>query len=334
MEATTTNNTMTISSLSQYLIDIQQNMTWSMMIFLILGTIGNICNCFIFLQKTLQSNPCSHYLLVSSIANIIALTFSLPTGLYATTQTNPNTYSLIYCKLRLYIYHTLLMISRYLIIFACIDRVCISSRKVSIRNFSQIRLARILSIITIIIWFIATIHIPIMNTIQSGYCIMPGIYNLIFSIYAVIFAGIIPPILMSIFSLITLHNLYSIHTINIQRNHLMRQRDFHLTRMLTAQVIVYILTTTPYPLNTLYAAITHSQIKSIDQQAIESFIYFITSTFLLFINPSISFYIYIATSKAFRTEFKIMWINLRQKIFCRRSNNLIIPIDHQRMTSQ
>ena len=335
-EKMATNNDITMSPLVRYLIDIQQNMTWSMMIFLIFGNIGNICNCFIFLQKSLRSNPCSHYLLISSIANIIALTFFIPTNIYALIKTNPNAYSLIYCKLRLYIYHTLLMISRYLIIFACIDRACLSSRQVFIRNFSQIRLARILCIIIIIFWFIATIHIPIMDQIQSGYCIMPGIYSLIFSIYVVIFAGFIPPILMSVCSLITLRNLHSvhvrIHTTNIQTNRVMRRRDFHLTRMLTAQVVVYILTTTPYPLNTLYAAITLSNTKNNDQQVIESFIYFITSTFLLFINPSASFYIYIVTSKAFRKEFKIAFINLRRMIFCRERINAIVPSRNPRFT--
>jgi hypothetical protein len=221
------------------------------------------------------------------------------------------------------------MISRYAIIFACIDRACLSSRRIFIRNFSQMRLARILCIITIIFWFIAAIHIPIFSTIQSGSCIMPGLYSLIFSIYIVIFAGFIPPILMSIFSLITLRNLHSIHlrinTTNIQANRYIRQRDFHLIRMLIAQVVVYILTTTPYPLNTLYSAITLSKTKGINQQVIESFIYFITSTFLLFINPSASFYIYIATSKAFRTEFRIACIKLRRKIFFIEPTNIIMP---------
>ncbi|CAF1181649.1 unnamed protein product [Adineta steineri] len=297
-------------------------MTWSMMIFLIFGTIGNICNCFVFLQKSLRSNSCSHYLLISSIANTLALIFSISTGIYSVAQIDLTSYSLIFCKLRLYIYHTLLMISRYLIIIACIDRACVSSRRVSIRNFSQIHIARILSSMTIIIWFIATIHIPIMNTIELDYCIMPGTYSLIFSIYALIFAGIIPPVLMSIFSLITLHNLHLIHvrvsTTSTQINHRIRQRDFHLIRMLTAQVFVYILTTTPYPINTVYAAVTARTNKSMDRQAIESFIYFITSSFLLFINPAVSFYIYIATTKAFRKELKLAWINLRQKIFSRR----------------
>jgi hypothetical protein len=221
------------------------------------------------------------------------------------------------------------MISRYLIIVACIDRACLSSRRATIRNFSQIHKARIVSILTIIFWFIATIHLPIMNTIRYGYCIMPGIYSLIFGIYSLIFTGVIPPILMSIFSLITLKNLHSvhvrIHVTNKQTNRLMHQRDLHLTRMLTAQVLIYILTTTPYPLNAFYAAITISGNKSLDRQIIELFIYFITGTFLLFINPSVPFYIYITTSKAFRKEFKVAWINLWQKIVFKIQNNSTVP---------
>ena len=329
MEEPANNSTITISSLSYYLIYIQLNMTRSMLIFLIFGNIGNLCNCFVFLQKTLRSNSCSFYLFTSSVVNILALTFSIPTAIYSIDYTDPAMYSLLYCKLRLYIYHTLLMISRYLIIFACIDRACLSSRRATIRNFSQIYKARVAGILTIIFWFIATIHIPIMNTIQDGYCIMPGIYNLIFGIYALIFTGVIPPILMSIFSLITLKNLHSvhvrIHVTNKQTNRLMHQRDFHLTRMLTAQVLIYILTTTPYPLNAFYTAITISVNKSLNRQIIELFISFTTGTFLLFINPSVPFYIYITTSKAFRKEFKVAWMNLWQKMAFKKRNNSTIP---------
>jgi hypothetical protein len=94
----------------------------------------------------------------------------------------------------------------------------------------------------------------------------------------------------------------------------MRQQDFHLIRMLTAQVVVYVLTTTFYPLNIIYEAITTSVDKSIDREIIEIFVYFLTGTFLLFINPTVSFYIYLSTSKAFRTEFKTSSINLCHKI--------------------
>lgn len=82
----------------------------------------------------------------------------------------------------------------------------------------------------------------------------------------------------------------------------MRQRDFQLTCMLVFQVIVYVFTTTPYLLNTIYAAITISMNKTIDRQIIELFVCFLTGTFLLFINPTVTFYIYISTSKVFRIE--------------------------------
>ncbi|UJR27691.1 hypothetical protein I4U23_008969 [Adineta vaga] len=328
MDEVTPISDVAVSPLVSYLINIQQGMTWSMVSFLVLGNIGNVLNCFVFLQKSLRSNPCSYYLFLSSLANILALSFTISTGIYAVEQINLTSSSLIYCKLRLYIYHTLLMISRYLIVLACIDRACLSSRQAKIRNLSHIRLARIVSFGTIIFWFIGTMHIPLFTTIRSKYCVMPGVYLVIFGIYAVIFAGCIPPILMSVFSLYTLHNLHSIHlrinTTTMQRNHTMRQRDFQLNRMLTAQVIVYILTTTPYPLNTLYTAVTLSTFKSADRQIIEAFIYFITSTFLLFINPSVSFYIYYATSIAFRKELKVACNNLWQIILCKPQNQMVV----------
>ncbi|CAF0879854.1 unnamed protein product [Adineta ricciae] len=321
MDNSTSMSNFVLSPFVSYLTDIQQALTWSMLSFLILGNIGNLLNCFVFLQRSLRSNPCSHYLFVSSITNSIALSFTIPTGIYEMKQISLTSYSLIYCKLRLYIYHSLLMISRYLIILACFDRACLSSRRPTIRNLSHVRFARILSLFTIIFWFIGAVHLPLVVKIQFGYCTLPGVYPLIFSIYAVIFAGIIPPVAMTIFSAFTLRNLHSIHvrihSTSAPTNSIMRQRDLHLIRMLTAQVIIYVLTTTPYPLNTLYAAITLSTPKSSDRQAIEGFIYFVTSTFLLFINPSATFYIYFTTSKAFRTELqaacKRLWLTVLRK---------------------
>lgn len=319
MENLTTNITISISSSSYFLITIQRILIWSMLSFLIFGNIGNLFNCFVFLQKSLRTNACSCYLLVSSVANIFALSFGITSGIYGYARVNPTSYSLIYCKLRLYIYHSLLMISRYLIILACIDRACLSSRQVYIRNFSQFKFARLLSLIVIIFWTIATIHMPIFTIIQSNQCTMLYAYNLAFSIYAVVFAGTVPPILMSIFSLITIHNLHSIH----MRNSIVRriqQRDIHLIRMLIAQVIVYVLTTTPYPLSKIYSFLTLSISKSIDRQIIEEFIYFLTSSFLLFLNPTISFYIYMITSKAFRVEFQSVCTYFWQKIFVKQQN--------------
>ena len=317
MELPTTISHMPMSPLAICLMNAQGRMTWSMLVFLVVGNIGNALNCLVFLQKSLRSNPCSHYLFVSSIANALALMFNIPTSIYAVKQIDPISYSLTYCKLRLYIYHTLLMASRYLIVFACIDRACLSSRRVPVRNLSQIRLARLISLLTVIFWFLAAMHIPLATTIQSHVCIMPEGYALVFSVYAVVFAGLIPPIAMSVFSLFTIYNLHSmrvrVHAAHVPTQRVMHRRDFHLTRMLIAQVIIYIFTTTPYPLNTLYSAVTLSMTKSPDQQAIEAFIYFITGTFLVFINPSASFYIYIATSQAFRMELRTAWRKLWQQ---------------------
>ena len=338
MDETRIDTDLTMSPLSNKLIYAQQILTWSMLAFLIFGNIGNLCNCFVFLQKPLQSNSCSNYLLVSSITNIITLTFVIPTSIYSIIQNDPMSYSLIYCKLRLYIYHCLLMISRYLIVFACIDRACLSSTRVFMRNFSQKKKARKICLIIIIVWFIVPIHIPLLITIESNICIMSDTYKLVFGIYTLIFAGTLPPLLMSIFSLITLYNLHRVrirvHASGTQPNRLMRQRDIHLTRMLIAQVIVYVLTTTPYPLNTLYAAITVSIDKTIDRQIIETFIYFFTGQVLLFINPTVSFYIYISTSKAFRSELKTAMINLWQKVFNKQRNNIINHNVNQRFVTR
>ncbi|CAF0972517.1 unnamed protein product [Rotaria sordida] len=145
----------------------------------------------------------------------------------------------------------------------------------------------------------------------------PTLYNIIFSIYVFIIVGVAPPLLMIIFSLITLRNIRLAHrrirpALTFTGMH---QRDYQLTRMLVSEVVVYILSTLPFPFNSLYNTVTISIAKSVDRQIIEAFINFITGTFLIFINPSSTFYIYLTTSKTFRSEVKAAFNNIGHQIF-------------------
>jgi len=81
--------------------------------------------------------------------------------------------------------------------------------------------------------------------------------------------------------------------------------------MLFVQVIVYMCFTISYPLNTIYNAtvLIIGGSKSAERTAIENFVLFLTSGFLLNFYSTASFFIFL-TSSAFRRE-------LRQVLCCR-----------------
>ncbi|CAF2646290.1 unnamed protein product [Rotaria sp. Silwood2] len=320
-----------VSYLAVQLASIQQYMGWIMIIYIVFGNIGNLCNCLVFLRKQLRSNSCSCYLLAGSISNIIVLSFVTSTNIFSIEQFDPTNNSLIYCKLRAYFSHIVINLSRFLIVLACFDRVCISSSKVSMRNLGKVPVALRIIFLTIVCWSLISVHALVWNTISNGKCIKPGLYNIIFGIYVFIVIGVAPLILMITFSLVTWRNIRVAH----RRVHpastisSMRQRDFQLTRMLVAEVVVYVLSTIPFPVYSFYSSVTMSINKSVDQQTIEAFINFIATVFMVYINPSSTFYVYLATSKTFRVEFKAAVKNIWHRVL--RRNQQRQPLNEPTM---
>ncbi|CAF1468704.1 unnamed protein product [Rotaria magnacalcarata] len=90
----------------------------------------------------------------------------------------------------------------------------------------------------------------------------------------------------------------------------LRKRDRNLIRITLIEVLVYLITTTPYTITLVYSTITTPVIKSNEQQKIESFITYLTQSFLLYLNNALPFWIYLLASPAFRVQFKNLIIRL------------------------
>jgi len=284
---------------------------YGMPICLILGNIGNTF--IIFILKKRQQNACSMYLLNAAIMNIIFLTFNILLLTYTYNYGDPTSQSLIFCKLRRFLLHVVGQISRYFIVLACIDRFAVTSLRAGLRTLSQPAKARNLMIILSIILFLCAIHIFIFTTIKNGRCgQFPPYYNYYLA-YIILFTSTIPPLTMTIFGYLSYRNLKLSHghmqsianTTNHSRNNLpMQRRDQELLIMVSAEVFVYVITMSIYPIILFEVAITNNMNikKSADYLAIENFIMFI-SYFSAFINNAAPFYIYLIASTTFRQSF-------------------------------
>jgi hypothetical protein len=288
--------------------------------YLVLGNIGNLVNIAIFCQKEHRKNSCSLSLLTASFVNIFIINYGIIPTLYSLDYLDPELYSVVFCKLRLYFLHSALMISRSLVVLACIDRFALSSSSPRVRSFCQPKVTLPVIFCIFIAWPLIALHIPILLTIQSGRCGTFGIYSLIYSSYSFLVAGLLPPALMVFFGFKAMRNLHAIHSRiqpnnnNDNNNFRIKRRDYSLMVMLMWEVIVYLFSTIPYPVQTLDLAVTSNMMKSTLRLQIESFITFMAYSFLIYINSAAPFYIYVTTCRTFRHECKRLIIRIERRM--------------------
>ncbi|CAF0719582.1 unnamed protein product [Adineta steineri] len=294
-----TNSAATLSSI---LATLTERLTYiALPFYVILGILGNTFCIIYFLNKSQRASSCAFYLLLTAITNLFAVTFGVSTSILSLAKPVVSA-SLVYCKLRMYINHTSIFIGRMFTILATIDTYTMTSQKHTCRMFSQRSNAIKCAIGVVLCCPLIAVHIPIMNTIVAGQCVMTGVYALIFSIYQMLIAGIIPPLAMIIFSCLAYLNMKKIHI--RPDDTVKRQQQRQHIRMVTTQITIYIISAELVPITTMYKQLTSNIVgKSQDRKAIEAFIIFIASNFLLYLNTWAPFFIYYATSSSFRTAF-------------------------------
>ncbi|CAF2998583.1 unnamed protein product [Rotaria sp. Silwood2] len=177
--------------------------------YLILGIVNNTFCIIYFLQRGQRASSCAFYLLLAAITNMFAVIFGVTTNMLNTWIPLASTL-MIYCKSRQYINHTLILIGRMFTVLASIDTYAITSSKQAFRMFSRQSIAIKCPLVVGFCCPLIAVHIAIMNTIVAGQCVMTGVYSIIFTIYQMLIAGIIPPLAMMIFSGLAYWNMKKI----------------------------------------------------------------------------------------------------------------------------
>jgi hypothetical protein len=235
------------------------------------------------------------------------------------------------CKINGYMLNVVGQIARTMIVLACVDRFMITSDRATFRSFSTVKRSKWLIVISISFWFLFNIHIPIMQTVVNGQCVRIGIYSTIYTFYAILFVGSMPPIILGIFGYLTYRNMRQMHlrvqpvTSNTTNgNNSIQRRDRDLLILVISEVFVYITTATLFPLILLEMMISKYLIsnKSVQYSQIEGFILTI-AYLLLFINSAAPFYTYLIASKAFSRDFKQLIRNSYRKL---TRQQIILPV--------
>jgi hypothetical protein len=316
------------------LVFVQQILTrYGMSTYLVFGNLGNVLTICIFSQYEQRRNPCSLYLLFMTICNLICLDVAIIPIIFSLDHQDITSRFLVACQIQFYIRHVSFQMLRTYKVLACIDRFALSSMQIHIRSFSQVKIAVRLIILSGIFWALIIIFFSFVRTIENGICdIHNDLYAWIYTIYYVLFAGILPPLLIVIFSLLLIRNLKRIRNeIRSIHGNILRKRDRDLIKMVLIEVMVYVISTIPFSIFLIYKMITNDYIKSQERKQIESFLHYITQSFLMYFNTVLPFYIYIFASTSFRRALKQIILKFYRCI-TRKKHKKMLSTEQQQET--
>ena len=161
-----------------------------------------------------------------------------------------------------------------------------------------------------------------------GRCVITSVsYANFYNIYNAVLVGVLIPISMLIFGVLTIRNVQQLqHRVGnnniIQQENLNNRRsfDYQLSLMILVQLGVYLLSNLPFASYLLYVIFTMNSVKSSFQTRIDN-LYMTIASFLIYINFAGTFYLYTLTSQVFRKDLK--------QLLCR---NRLMPIAFETQT--
>ncbi|CAF1302534.1 unnamed protein product [Adineta steineri] len=275
---------------------------------LIAGIIGETLNIIVFMSlHTFRQNSCAFYLLIMSCVNIGQLVTGLfPLIVMTGFGIDWTTDSLFYCKFRQYCRQVCALISLSCFCFATIDQFLATCSRVYWQQWSNIKVARRLCLITSIIWILHGIPCLIyFNLIPSSATVRPSctITNHVFSqyytyCYTAVFTGYLPVSVVALFGTLAYYNVQRIEYRT--RPLVRRELDKQLTVMVLILDIYNIIALLPYPVILVLTSVTTITQNPIIAQQI-SFVSNLTS-YTYFSYFACPFYIYICTSERFRRQ--------------------------------
>lgn len=277
---------------------------WTPIVCCPIGILGNLLNISIFLSiKTCRQSPSTYYIVCQSICDIISLivcllTADIPSIAYPTSSFG--------CKLNCYTGVVSVSWSMYFICLAAFDRWASTARSARIRRLSSIRVARILCPITFCLWlFIHTPWLIYCDFIPSdSVCWYTNelFQKVFYVILAPVLICIIPALFLIVISVLTYQN---IHRLTHNRQEGIRNQqstwEHQITILIFIQNLLVILFTLPRALFMSYMTVTDAEgnNNSFDEIVTAAFVDALTN-FIMTLNLTTSFYVYIISSSRIR----------------------------------
>lgn len=290
------------------------------MVILLFGTIGNLLNISVLSHRTLRFNPCAWLFLVSSIANLITILFSLFTRILSGWAVDPTNTIEWLCKLRGFMIYYGRTVAYWLIVLASIDRWFLSSINMNHRQKSTLRNAQRGTLVITILSIFLYLHIfycyraNLINSALPCYSFTKTCRYLI-DIAAFTMSIILPILFIMIFGLMTIENIHRSRnrvvafnasyvrestnlptlsfinqSLNYEKRRQTKKTDRYLLKMLIIQSILLTLFTLPLICERIYSMFIRPQ-KTPLEAAIDNLIYNL-SILLNCLTNGMPFYIY------------------------------------------
>jgi len=210
---------------------------------LLIGVVGGFLNLLVFLTlKTFRQNSCAFYLTIMSFVNILLLLTGLLSRItisgFGIDWTQD---SVFYCKCRVYINQLSILLSLSCICLASIDQFISTKFSIPFYKRNNMKLARILVIIFVLIWILHGIpylfyyNVVVSRTGQTSCSITNSTFQRYTSYGFLLFLSSILPLLVTIvFGLLAYRNVRQI----VHRNLPIIRRE--LDKQLTIMVLVHL----------------------------------------------------------------------------------------------
>ncbi|CAF0933674.1 unnamed protein product [Rotaria sordida] len=279
---------------------------------LLLGTIGNMINVISFARlESLKTLASSLFLLTSCIASQVVLVTGLLTRVIrGFSLIDPVYTSVVLCKVRWMIRTAAGAVSLTCVCLAAIDRYLSSCHNVHRHGLITIKRARWSIFISICFWSSIFSSYAVFYTAPTplSCTIANPIFAYFTSYFNLFHYSILPLSVLSIFCMLTWHNLGQQPATYIRGG--IRLYD-QITRMLIAQSIDILITSFPNMIWQIYTVTSQSTTKSSLRMAQENLINTIC-VLIGFSTHAITFYVYLLASSTFRKNVKDMLLRNRR----------------------
>lgn len=276
--------------------------------FFLLGLIGNSMNILILssLLKIIAfpASPGRLYLLITAIANLVFVCYLLLTRILMSGFFIPVTNTINFmCKSRFYIGQVCMYTSLFCTCFAVIDQYFISSRSVRMRQFSQMSSARIIILVSVILW--CSINIPVLFLYnvypKSNGSTVCTVYSSVWSLYYTYFQSLVmlclvPLSVYILFGILTRRNLRIVNQ---------RHRSFsqQMTKMILLKVTAMALSLLIATVQIIYQSVTANIQKDALRNAQDNMFNTFANLFT-YVTYFGDFYIYLFSSASLRQNIK------------------------------
>jgi hypothetical protein len=222
---------------------------------LIIGLIGNVCNAIIFISlKQFRRYPSTFYIMAESITSEGLLLVGLtPRVVVEIFGVDPAQTLLIWCKLRIPANQWCSLMSLSAVNFTVIDLYLFTHCIPRLRQMSTIRLAKYITGITSIFWFLYNIPFAIFYDTKTVFgCLLTSVeFSRYYSFFhLLIIYGLLPVILSTTFSILAYQNVRRI--LRHDMTNVRRRFDRQLTAMILARVVFLVTCLVPFILQRFY----------------------------------------------------------------------------------